>query len=389
MIIYYDCFSGISGDMHLGVMIDAGVPKEHLLEELLKLNVKGYTLNISQGQKNGITGTKVDVILDDGKEEHHHRNLADIKKIIDQSELSSDVKRDSIGMFSLLAEAEARVHGKDINEVHFHEVGAIDSIVDIVGAAICIHYLKPDKIYSSPIELGSGFAKCAHGTFPVPAPATAEILRNIPVKSGHQAFEATTPTGAVILAYHVDEFRETFDFTISQTAYGLGHKDSDTPNVLRVFLGEGAPSQKARTLHRMIECNLDDMNPELLEYIMDLLFEAGADDVFIQPIIMKKSRNASMLCVLCKNELSEDISNLLLRETSSLGLRSYPVQKTELERDFRELETRYGIIRIKAGYMHGELIKQKPEYEDCVRAAREHEVPLRTVYDEIARLINE
>jgi len=388
MILYYDCFSGISGDMHLSVMIDAGVPEAYLLEELSKLKVDGYSISVNQGLKNSISGTKVKVKLSEGKHDHLHRNLEDIKKIIDHSELGASIKSNSIGMFTLLAEAEANVHGKDISEVHFHEVGAIDSIVDVVGAAICIDYLKPDKILSSPIELGGGFATCAHGNFPVPAPATAELLKNIPVKTGHQPFEATTPTGAAILAYNVDEFTEVLGLTIHKTAYGIGHKDSDTPNVLRVFLGEETSPLEITAKHRMIECNVDDMNPEILEYIMQELFEAGADDVFITPIIMKKSRNASKLCVLCKDELYAALSSILIRETSSFGFRSYPVQKKELERDIRELDTRYGVIRVKSGYLDGKVIKQKPEYEDCVKAARLNSIPLRVVFEEVARLIN-
>jgi len=265
----------------------------------------------------------------------------------------------------------------------------VDSIVDIVGAAICFDYLKPEKIFSTSVELGSGLVQCAHGTFPVPAPATAEILKGIPVKTGHQPFEATTPTGAVILACNVDEFQEKTNLIIQKTAYGIGHKDSDVPNVLRIFSGELSGAENKETQHRMFECNIDDMNPEVLEYIMEKLFDAGADDVFITAMIMKKSRNASKLCVLCHDSLKEAISGILIHETSTLGFRSYAVEKTVLKREFRELKTKYGDVRIKMGYHNGEMIKQKAEYEDMVKIAHENNIPLREVYKEVDRLIDE
>jgi len=374
--------------MNLAAMIDLGVPEEFLRSELAKLKIDGYTLEVSKGIKNGISGTRVKVRLDHGPEQHH-RNLKDITNIIQGSELSDHIKQNSLVMFKKLAEAEAKVHDKDIDTIHFHEVGAVDSIVDIVGAAICFDNLKPEKIFSSSVELGSGLVKCAHGTFPVPAPATAEILKGIPVKTGHQPFEATTPTGAVILACNVDEFQEKTNLIIQKTAYGIGHKDSDVPNVLRIFSGELSGAENKETQHRMFECNIDDMNPEVLEYIMEKLFDAGADDVFITAMIMKKSRNASKLCVLCHDSLKEAISGILIHETSTLGFRSYAVEKTVLKREFRELKTKYGDVRIKMGYHNGEMIKQKAEYEDMVKIAHENNIPLREVYKEVDRLIDE
>lgn len=272
-ILYYDCFAGISGDMNLGAMIDLGVEKEYLINELYKLKIDTeYEIKIEKRSKNGIHGTKVDVILNNStldnhenehnhdshhhnhshkhnndnhthkhhhhnhEENHIHRNLKDIEAIINTSELSEKVKKLSINMFMEVAKAEAKVHGKDLYDVHFHEVGAIDSIVDIVGAAICIDYLKPDKIMASHIEVGGGFVKCAHGLIPVPAPATIEILRGIPIKSGVVAYETTTPTGAAILASNVDQFKDKMDFTIEKIGYGLGSRDLEIPNVLRVYI---------------------------------------------------------------------------------------------------------------------------------------------------------
>ena len=388
MILYYDCFSGISGDMNLAAMIDIGVPEDYLKNELSKLNLEGYTIDVSKGIRNGISGTQVKVKLDQGPE-HHHRNLKIITEIIEKSDLNTPVKKKSVEMFNRLAEAESRVHDMNIDEVHFHEVGAVDSIVDIVGAAICFDYLKPEKILCLAVELGSGMVNCAHGTFPVPAPATVEILKGIPVKTGGQSFEATTPTGAVILASNVDEFIEKSKLLINKTAYGIGHKESDVPNVLRVFSGDSYSSGGMETKHRMIECNIDDMSPEVMTYVMDKLFEAGADDVYITPVIMKKSRNASKLCILCKDSLNAIITDILIRETSTLGFRSYAVVKTELDREFRELKTRFGTVKIKMGYYRGKLIKQKAEYEDIVKMANKHNIPIMEVYREVERLMND
>jgi len=386
-ILYYDCFSGISGDMNLSAMVDLGVPEPFLINELKKLNISNYELKIKNEIKRGISGKRIIIEIDQEKEKHHHRHLSDITSLIDQSDLNKNVKHRSIQMFNMLGEAEAKIHDKDINEIHFHEVGAVDSIIDIVGAAICFDYLNPDKILCSAVELGSGFVKCAHGTFPVPAPATAEILTRIPVRSGGQPFEATTPTGAVILACYVDEFAKINDLIIQKTGYGIGHKDSEKPNVLRLFWGELKEFDTGTPTHYMIECNIDDMNPELLEYFMDKLFETGADDVFITPVIMKKSRNASKLSVLCKQSVSNRISDILLRETSTFGIRQYSVEKTALERDFIEIETAYGKVRIKRAFLNDEMIKQKPEYDDCVRISKKFNISINEVYKEIDKIL--
>ena len=240
-ILYYDCFCGISGDMNLAALIDLGVPEEYLMQELSKINLNSeYEIKIEKSAKLGITGTRVDVILKDNNHshEHHHRNLKDIEEIINSSDLGDKVKKLSLDMFMKVAEAEAKVHGKGLYEVHFHEVGAVDSIVDMVGAAICLDYLKVDRIIASPVQVGGGFVKCAHGLMPVPAPATAEILKNIPINTGIVQFETTTPTGAAILAANVQEFTPKADFSIKKIAYGIGHRDLEIPNVLRVYLGE-------------------------------------------------------------------------------------------------------------------------------------------------------
>ena len=399
-VLYYDCFSGISGDMHLGAMIDLGVDPKFLIDQLGRLDLPGYELKITRDQRKGITGTKVDVVLDENPrghdhdhhhDHHHHRNLEDISRIIDDSDLSKAVKDRSIRMFHKLAEAEGKIHNKPIQEVHFHEVGAIDSIVDIVGAAICIESIAPDMIMSSAVELGGGFVKCEHGTFPVPAPATAEILTGVPVKSGAAPFETTTPTGALILACNADKFGPMQDLRISKTAYGIGNRDMDIPNVLRIHLAEStghAESSPETRKALLMECNIDDMNPEMYGYVMDILFGLGADDVFITPIIMKKARPASKLSVLCSPDKKQIMTETLLTHTTSLGVRSYEVDKTMLERKFSKIKTKYGEVTVKTAIYKGKHLKSKPEYEDCIRLAREHEIPVQKIYEEISRLVN-
>jgi pyridinium-3,5-bisthiocarboxylic acid mononucleotide nickel chelatase len=389
-VLYYDCFSGISGDMHLGAMVDLGVDAEMLTIQLESLDLEGYSIRVSKDKRKGISGTKVDVVLD--KEVHHgHRNLKDIELIIKKSGLGREVKERSLTMFRKLAEAEARVHGKSIEEIHFHEVGAVDSIVDIVGAAICIEYLKPDRIIASSIELGGGFVKCAHGTFPVPAPATAEILTGIPVRSGAVMKETTTPTGAVIIACNVDEFSSLDNLRITKTAYGIGHRDHEIPNVLRLYWAETDNNDDHELNSQeavIVECNIDDMNPELYGYVMEKLFDAGADDVFITPIIMKKVRPANKLSALCNTEKEDEVVQAVLSHTTSLGLRTYRVNKILLDREFTSLQTSFGEVTMKTAIYQGRKLKSKPEYEDCIRLAREHKVPVQKIYDEIARMEN-
>ncbi len=399
-VLYYDCFSGISGDMHLGAMIDLGVDPKTLTDQLGLLDLSGYELKISRDQRKGITGTKVDVVLETKPHDHdhghhhghhHHRNLEDISRIINESDLSQAVKDRSIKMFHKLAEAEGKIHNQPIQKVHFHEVGAVDSIVDIVGAAICIESIAPDMIMSSAVELGGGFVKCEHGTFPVPAPATAEILTGVPVKSGAVNFETTTPTGALILACNADKFGPIQDLRISKTAYGIGNRDTDIPNVLRVHLAEfdeNAESSPETRKALVMECNIDDMNPEMYGYVMELLFDLGADDVFITPIMMKKARPASKLAVLCSPDKKQTMTETLLTHTTSLGVRSYEVDKTMLEREFTRIKTKYGEVTVKTAIYQGKKLKSKPEYEDCIRLAREHGVPVNKIYDEISRKVN-
>lgn len=380
-ILYFECFSGVSGDLFLSALLDLGLPFDYLNKELKKLGVEGYSIEKNSEIKSGIQGTGIKVRC---QESHHHRKFSDIKKILEQSSLNDSVKSMGIAIFHKVAEAEAKIHGKSIDEVHFHEVGALDSIADITGAAIGIDYFKPDRVISTPLEVGSGFADCAHGRFPVPAPATAEILKDVPLKYGNQPFEATTPTGAAIMKTIADEFTATAELKLKKTAYGVGYRSGNVPNVLRVSQAEPLIHQPHMP-HLVVECNLDDMNPELSGYVMDKLFEAGAEDVFITPIIMKKSRNGAKISVLCSENSRKIIMETLLKETTTFGLRFYRIEKTALERDFIQVSTQFGEIRVKRAYLNGKIIKHKPEFEDCQAIARKMNVPIHQVYYEIEK----
>jgi len=403
-ILYYDCFSGISGDMNLGALIDLGIDEKYLVGELSKLNLHGYEIKVSRDSRKGIEGTKVDVILHEHshvelESEHHHdhRNLEDIKGIIEHSELSSKIKTLSLKMFMKVAEAEAKVHGKTLYEVHFHEVGAVDSIVDIVGAAICLDYLNVDKIMSSSVELGGGFVKCAHGLIPVPAPATVEILKGIPVKLGAVPFETTTPTGAAILAANVSEFKDDNNFIVNKIGYGIGNRDTQIPNVLRVMLVEQTdkptneikldrvPSDECddEIIEQIIECNMDDMNSELYEYVIERLFNEGALDVYLTPIIMKKGRPSVKISVLCGEDKVTTMKEILFRETTTFGVRSFRVYKTKLQRKFNKVNTSYGEVTVKEAYYKGDKIKSKLEYEECKKIAYNLEESISKVYDKL------
>lgn len=374
-ILYYDCFAGISGDMNLGALIDLGVDPEYLKAELEKLNIEGFHLDIRKDKRRGITGTKADVIIENPDNEKH-RHLRHVKEIVNNSTLNDHVKENSLKIFQLIAEAEARVHDISIEKVHFHEVGALDSIADIVGAAICLDALKVDRIVSSPIQLGGGTVKCAHGVMPVPAPATAEIVKNIPVRTGLVNHEATTPTGAAILAAMVDEFSEQLDLPVSKTAYGIGNRDPEVANVLRVYLLEGAPSETdiEREEALLLECNVDDMNPEHYDFLMEKLFAAGASDAWLVPIIMKKSRPAQTVSVLCHPDLASSMRDILFRHSASIGIRELRLQKSMLRREETIVKTSFGDVRVKQSYYQGKIVRSKPEYDDCSRLASEHKV---------------
>jgi len=381
-IIGYDCFSGISGDMNLGAMIDLGVDKAYLIGELNKLNLSGWELIVQKDQRHGITGTKVTVRQT--RHEHEHRHLSDIEKIIENSALDNKTKELSVKIFMKIAQAEATVHGISIDHVHFHEVGAVDSIIDVVGAAICFNYLNVDAVHVSTVELGGGFVICDHGKLPVPAPATAELIQGIPVKKGGVDFEATTPTGAAILATLGTNFNPYLAIKIEKTAYGVGQKEhQDVPNLLRVFLGETIVNQETGHDALQIECNIDDMNPEFYDYISDRLFKAGVSDVFFSNIIMKKGRPGILLNVICETELADIVKKIIFTESTSLGIRTFPFRKDTLIRKFETIQTIYGEVNVKRSYFNTKEVSCKPEYEECKRIASEKEIPVKEVYNNI------
>lgn len=384
-ILYYDCFAGISGDMNLGALIDLGVDINYLTSELEKLNIEGFHLDVKQDQRRGITGTKADVIIEN-QDNEKHRHLRHIEELINGSTLPERVKINSLKIFNLIAIAEAKVHNISKEKVHFHEVGALDSIADIVGAAICLDYLNVDKILSSSIQLGGGTVKCAHGIMPVPAPATAEIVVNIPIKTGLINHEATTPTGAAILVAMVDEFTDKIDFPITKTAYGIGNRDSEVPNVLRVYLCENTEPVKDLSTEEAIvlESNIDDMNPEHYDFILEQLFKSGASDAWLVPIVMKKSRPAVTLSILCKEELIKKMKEIVFTHSTSIGIREYRVKKNMLRRKESTIETMYGSVRIKQSFYNGKLVSLKPEFEDCKKLAKKHRISI----SEIEKAVN-
>jgi len=372
--------------MNLGAMVDLGVDAGHLRDELRKLGLGGYRLSIQRADRKGIAGTKVDVVLEGDRDNHHHhghRTLSDIQRIIEQSNLNDRVKKWSLEIFMEVARAEAKVHGKDVGDIHFHEVGAVDSIVDIVGAAICRDALVVDRILCSPIEVGSGFVDCAHGRLPVPAPATVEILKNVPITSGGAPCELTTPTGAAIAATFADEFTVRKNFRIVKTAYGVGERDNDVPNVLRVFMGETDenPRRDEYETAVLIETNIDDMNPEVYEHVMDRLLTNGAMDAYLTPVIMKKSRPAVQMSVLCGEEDVNTLTDIIFEETTTLGIRQSTVERRILDRRVVTVETPYGPVDVKLGIHNGAILKFKPEYDQCRRLAAEHSIPLARVYE--------
>ena len=325
------------------------------------------------------------------------RNLGDIAAIIGQSTLAEPIKQTSLRIFRLIAEAEAKVHGKPIEDVHFHEVGATDSIVDIVGAAICFHALGVDAVWASPLELGSGFVRCAHGMMPVPAPATVEILHNIPTTRGGVEHEATTPTGAAIIAALATAIKTAPAMTTFKTGYGIGHRQSARPNMLRVHLAEvdagTDAAARAETAGAepadqfcQIQCTIDDMSGEMLAEAMDILIEQGAGDVYFTPVVMKKNRPGILVSVICAANERARITELLLRHTTTLGVKVFSVDKTVLEQRFAIAATPLGEVRVKQAFMDGKVLRSKPEFEDCKALARLHGIPLAEVYAAISKV---
>lgn len=395
-ILYYDCFAGISGDMNLGAMIDLGVDPDVLQKELSKLGLDDeFHLEITPAMRKNISGTRVKVILTPQEnspckhthEHPGHRNLRDICTIIENSSLAPRIKQTSQAMFHHLAKAEAKVHNTTPQKVHFHEVGATDSLVDMVGAAICWHLLDVQGVWSSPVELGGGFVTCAHGIMPVPAPATVELLTHCPTTRGRVDQEATTPTGAAILKTLVSKFTSTPQMMVTRTGYGIGHRDTPVPNVLRVHLAtvQNEPGSWETSSACMLECTIDDMTPEALGVAMDMLLAAKPMDVHFTPVFMKKNRPGTNIHVLCAPEDQNRFKLLLFKHTTTLGIRSMMVDKSTLARTMEPRSTPWGTVTMKKALMNGQVIRSKPELEECRNIAQRHDISLDQVYREIYR----
>lgn len=387
-ILYYDASSGISGDMNLAALVGLGVDFGYLCSELEKLNLSGeFYLEQKNVVKNGIAATKIDVVL--LKSQPHARSYADIKQILANSNLSEFCKKKAVAIFHVIAQAEAKVHAVSIDEVHFHEVGAVDSIVDVVGAAICFEYLLENfgisRVVSSKIELGGGVVKCDHGYLNVPAPAVCEILKDVPVSLGRANFEMTTPTGAAILKACADEFVSEINFKIEKVAYGAGEKNAPNfANVLRAMICEVDECQNL--VQKMIFTNIDDMDAESFAFACEILRENGALDVFSHSIYMKKGRIGFELNVLCKDEDAKKLKELIFTHTTAIGVREIDVVKTELKRKFVSVETKFGDIRLK---ISGEDEKAKPEFDECKNAALAHKTSIFQVKKEIFKKYDE
>ena len=449
-IAYLECFSGISGDMFLGALIAAGVAPE-LLEDTVRALGLGAKLEISKVVRSGISATKVDVWVEGEKDmpreeywakhdvvhphshahahshdeahqsadhgpshgqprqagapttiapgqpapaahehQHPHRGLAEIRKIIGAAAISDGAKMIAISIFEALGAAEAKIHDVPVEKIHFHEVGAVDAIVDIVCAAVGVEALGVDEIVCSALNVGGGSVQCAHGTFPVPAPATLELLKEAPVYSSGVQVELVTPTGAAIVAKLARRFGAFPEMKIEKSAYGAGSRDFPAhPNVLRVVIGEAVPTALARkTMSEnisVLEANLDDLNPQVFGYVMDRLLDEGALDVFGVPVQMKKNRPGTLLTVLSKSEDAEKLVQLLFAETTTLGVRRREESRQTLARRWESVRTEWGEVRIKIASMNGTVTNYAPEYEDCRRIASAHHVPLKTVMQEAAR----
>src|SRR6202165_5956140 len=440
-IAYLECFSGMSGDMFMGALIDAGVPPR-LLEKTAAALGLGARLEISRVVRNGISATKVDVWVDGEKDlpreeywakqstadhshqhdenhkghgHHHHkedssgagisragvppphehshshgRGLNEIRAIIDKTAISDASKKTATAIFEALGAAEAKIHSTDIEKVHFHEVGAVDAMVDIVCASVGAEALGVDEIVCSPLNVGGGSVKCAHGTFPVPTPATVALLTNAPVYSSGVQAELVTPTGAAIVKTLVKRFAPFPEMKIEKSGYGAGSREfAGHPNVVRLTIGESASTLAANTASEtltVLEANLDDLNPQVFGYVIDRLFEEGALDAFVVPVQMKKNRPGALLTVLCKPADASKLTQLIFTETTPLGVRRREDARQTLARRWEHVSTEWGEVRIKIASMNGTVTNYAPEYEDCRRIAAEHHVPLKTVIQEASRL---
>ena len=377
-IAYFDCFSGAAGDMIAGAMLDAGLDFEFLKSQIATLGITNLDIKVSETKRAGLRALHFVPIIE---EEHHHRHLSDIIKIINDSKIGEKPKQTAIAIFNRLAQAEATVHGKEPNDIHFHEVGAIDSIVDIVSAAIGFDALGIEKVYCSTLAIGGGQIKAAHGIMPVPAPATAELLKGIPTVGGPLDKELLTPTGAAILTTVSENFGQMPPMKIEATGYGAGTMDSEhVPNVVRLITGQSADDSSATSDSVcLLETNIDDITGEVIAHTMDKLLAAGALDVFTTAIVMKQARPAVKLTVICQTADISRLEEMIFEEGITFGIRRQIVERSKLAREFVTVATRFGNIKIKVGKRDGKIVAAKPEFADCAKAAQEHKTPIREI----------
>lgn len=384
-LAYFDCFSGISGDMTLGALIDAGCDVSHLRKELRSLQVSGWELTAERVWKNGMAATYAKVKTEDHEK---HRSLSEILEILNKSQLAPQVRDRAGAIFEKLGEAEARVHDVPLEKIHFHEVGAVDAIVDIVGACIAFNALGVDKFACSPLNVGGGTARMAHGVLPVPAPATANLLQGKPTYSNGVQRELVTPTGAAMVATLCDSFGPQPSMTVSAIGYGAGTADLEgQPNVLRVMIGESA-EKVVPGYHEeisVIEANLDDMNPQIYGYFLEKALAAGALDVYTTPVQMKKNRPGTLLTVLCKPSDTDALTSMIFAETTTFGVRTTRAQRHILPREHVSVSTTFGEVRIKLSRVNGRILQVSPEFDDCRKLAVEKNVPLQQVINEALR----
>ncbi len=379
-IAYFDCFAGASGDMILGALVDAGLDPDDLRRELAKLPISGYELRFGRAMKQHIDAADVDVVV---HEHVHERKAAEIEAIVAGSSLDPEVRAVAARIVRRLAEVEAHVHGTTVEEIHLHEVGGVDCIVDICGAVAGLHLLGVEKVFCSPLPVSRGFVSFSHGTWPVPGPAALELARGVPLVPLELDEETLTPTGAAILTTVAQEFGTLPPMRLEQIGYGAGKKTfaKPIPNVVRLLLGEamGAGAGSRQTLS-LLETNIDDMPAEWYEHVMDVLFSRGALDVYLLPAQMKKNRPATLLGVLCPPDRVEKMLDTLYRETTTLGVRIHRVERCAADREMREVQTPWGPVPVKIGRWQGDVVNIAPEYEACRRLARENDVPLKQVY---------
>jgi pyridinium-3,5-bisthiocarboxylic acid mononucleotide nickel chelatase len=414
-MLYFDTFNGASGDMILGALLDLGVPLRHIEEELKKLGIPDdFHLHVKPVERSGLYGSNFHVHIHDARRNHDHsgehkhqrhesagspghghgtsRGFVEIKQLIEDSQLDPWVKDRAVQIFRRLGEAEARVHRSSLEHVHFHEVGAVDAIVDIVGACIGFRYLSVDEFYTAPLNLGGGTVVFSHGTWPVPAPATAELVKGFPVLTGNVLAELTTPTGAAIITTLVDRPGPPPAYTIEKSGFGAGDRELEgIPNMLRLLLANLSDSPDARQPEKdfleeevvMVEAAIDDMDAQVFGYFMGLALDQGALDVYFTPIQMKKNRPGVLLSVLCTKPESHKMAELIFRETTTLGLRFSSCKRWVLDREFQEIETEFGTVRAKIGRLRGEVVNLSPEYEDVRRLSQEAGLPLKAVRQKV------